>query len=301
MATYQPNNETYVRPTPGKAHVILLGGQSNASGWALRDILAANIPAEQMARYDNGFENVLIAYNCDKNVSEEFVPVKMGQGLKDECGTVRFGPEIGIAEHLTRTYPNEVFYIIKSSTSSSGLADVNGVFPNWLDGGTVLDEFKSTVRSALERMEASGLEPEIFAMAWMQGETDSLVLDTAKAYAGREAELLGHLYESFGSYMAPGGMAFLDAGIYEVPHFTYSAYLNRSKREFVQASINHYFLDTNGHGLDTIHEATQLADPSVIDMNHYDTDDMLKLGNLFGEAISLVLTNAEQSANRFPN
>ena len=295
MLTYQGmNNNEYTRLTPGKAHVILMGGQSNASGWSLRDYLAARIPAEQIAVYDNGFENVLIEYNCDSNVSDAFVPVKMGQGLNDGIGTVRFGPEIGIAEYLTHNYPDEVFYIIKSSRSSSGLADVNGVFPNWLDGGTVLDDFKSAVNTALERMKAAGLDPEIFAMVWMQGETDAATLDAAKNYANREAELLGRIYESFGSYMAPGGMAFLDAAIYEAPQFVHASDLNRSKYEFAQASKNHYFVDIRDHGLDTIHEATCLNTPEAIDTNHFDSDDMLTLGRLFGETLGQVLANAEK-------
>lgn len=295
MITYQGKNaDTYVKLTEGKAHVILLSGQSNASGWSLRNFLAEKISAEEMARYDSGFENVLIDYNCDSNISDAFVPVKMGQGLNDGIGSVRFGPEIGIAEYLTANYPNEVFYIIKSSRSSSGLADVNGTFPNWLDGGTVLDDFSAHVQASLDRMKAAGLDPEIFAMVWMQGETDAATLTAAKNYANREAELLGKLYERFGAYMAEGGMAFLDAAIYEAPHFVHSDELNRSKRDFAQASVNHYFLDTNEQGLDTVHEATLLNAPEVIDTNHYDSDDMIKLGRLFGETLGQVLTNAAQ-------
>ena len=45
-----------------KATVILLGGQSNASGCSLDAYLQKNVSAEKYAEYQNGYDNVYINY-----------------------------------------------------------------------------------------------------------------------------------------------------------------------------------------------------------------------------------------------
>ena len=300
---------SYTQLTEGKAHVILLGGQSNASGISLKTLLENHYDDEQLARFQAGYSNVLIDYFVDSgsNVSNGFVPVKLGQGNNANA----FGPEVGLADYLSRTYPGEKFYIIKATGSGSSLfgdwAEEGSTYPNWDAGspdygkpistGQTYKNFINHVSASLTRMKNAGLEPEIFAMMWMQGETDSWFMDKTTAYASSEAALLARINAEFGDYMAEGGMAFLDAAIYDGPQspWTYATMMNYSKQAHASTSDNYYFLDTNALGLDPCDEISSLSD--TIDIAHYDSDDMIQLGELFGKGIEQILKNAGYPAN----
>ena len=291
----------YTKLSEGKAHVILLGGQSNATGISLGSLLSNHYSEEQVARFYEGYENVLIDYSADNNTSSRFVPVKMGQG-----NTVNsFGPELGLADYLSRTYPGETFYIIKATSSGSSL------FGDWgLVGNTHLDpygtptnsgasytKFINYVTASLNRLEQMELEPEIFAMLWMQGETDSWYMDKTLAYTNNEIGLLERINTAFGDYMAEGGMAFLDAAIYEGPAWVYAPIINNRKIALANTSQNYYYLDTNARGIDPRDEHSAASTAGEVDIAHYDSDDMIELGELFGEGIAQVLTNAGYAAN----
>ena len=297
----------YTQLSEGKAHVILLGGQSNATGISLGSLLGNHYSEEQVNRFYAGYDNILIDYSADSNASRGFVPVKMGQGNTKD---VSFGPELGLADYLSRTYPGETFYIIKATNSGSSLfgnwgevgdthIDPNG---NPAASGTSYTHFINHVTTSLGRLEQMGLEPEIFAMLWMQGETDSWYLDKSEAYAENEAALINRISTQFTDYLAEGGMAFLDAAIYEgstwaSAPWTYATIVNNGKLALAAASQNHYFLDTNGRGIDPRDEHSAASAEGEVDIAHYDSNDMIELGELFGEGISQVLINAGYVAN----
>ena len=94
------------------ANIILLNGQSNASGCAILDYLYKNSTNQEIEKYKNGYSNVFINYfneNGNTSSNGEFVKVKGGQGANLNM----FGPELGIADYLAKNYPNEIFFIIK--------------------------------------------------------------------------------------------------------------------------------------------------------------------------------------------
>jgi hypothetical protein len=97
--------------------VILLGGQSNASGCSRDDYLQKNVSEEKYAEYKNGFDNVYINYLSGINVSGGFVKCATLQGELDGC----FGPELGIADKLNEMYPDETFFIIKCAWGGTNL------------------------------------------------------------------------------------------------------------------------------------------------------------------------------------
>ena len=89
-----------------RVKVILLLGQSNATGCGISSYLERNLGAEEYARYEGGFPSVLINYCLDDhNTSSEgeFVRVDMTCGATDGF----FGPEVGIAEVLSQAYEGE--------------------------------------------------------------------------------------------------------------------------------------------------------------------------------------------------
>ena len=100
-----------------KAVVILLGGQSNASGCSLDEYLERNVSAEKYAEYRNGYDNVYINYLSGLHTSGEFVKCATLQG-EIEGG---FGPELGLAEKLSETYPDTTFFIIKFAWGGTDL------------------------------------------------------------------------------------------------------------------------------------------------------------------------------------
>ncbi len=275
----------YTRLTEGKAHVIVLTGQSNAAGQSLSGLLKDHISAEDLAMYEKGFDNILIDVHADNaNVAQcvqtkGFVPVKLGQGSTAE----RFGIEVGLAAYLTKTYPGETFYIIKSGFSASGLAK------HWQDGQFSHSVFIGNMEKSLKRLTDMGLEPEIFAFLWMQGETDACSMEDTVQYADLQDNLIARMSERYADYIAPGGFAFIDAAISEKASWPYAAIVNLYKQKCDALSQNRYFLDTNTPDIDCRDENNDLA--------HYDSDDMLELGTLFGEAVGQVIENAKKAAS----
>ena len=94
-----------------KVKVILLLGQSNASGASINAYLEKAVGKEQYARYEAGFDSVQINYCVDdRNATSvgSFVKVDMTCGAND----VFFGPEVGMAEVLSEAYPDETVFKI---------------------------------------------------------------------------------------------------------------------------------------------------------------------------------------------
>ena len=97
--------------------VILLAGQSNASGCSLDEYLRLNVSEEKYSEYERGYDNVYINYLSGNNMSEEFVKCSTLQGELEGA----FGPELGLAEKLSAMYPDEDFVIIKCAWGGTNL------------------------------------------------------------------------------------------------------------------------------------------------------------------------------------
>ena len=288
-----PLAQNNTKLTQDKAHVILLMGQSNATGISMNSKLSSDL----QTKYSAGFPNIQIAYYADNNISGEFVPVKLGQGHTTEG----FGPEVGLADYLNTNYPGEKFYIIKSTASGTNL------YANWRADDTAIGStYKSMVNNvaaALKVLDEQGLDPEIFAFCWMQGESDANVnVATARAYMTNLDNMYTRLKARFTAYQAPNGMALIDAGIFDGSgsatqgknYWDMATMINGLKATYASANQNVYYLDTNARDIDVRDEASVAAESggTTIDYSHYDADDMLELGKFFGEAVEDVIDNA---------
>ena len=95
-----------------KVKVILLMGQSNATGVGRLKYLKENITPEQYAKYESGFDSVLINYCVDNHTNcsnGEFVNVDLGCSVwPDEV----FGPEVGMAEKFSEAWGDEKVIIL---------------------------------------------------------------------------------------------------------------------------------------------------------------------------------------------
>ena len=262
-----------------KAKVVILAGQSNASGCSLNEYLQRNVTPEKYAEYQNGYDNVYINYySSGNNVSNGFVKTSVNQGENENC----FGPEVGLAEKLSQTYPDQLFFIIKFAWGGTNL------FSQWLspsgDGktGNLYRNFVRYVKKSMRYLSSKGYDVSIEGMCWMQGESDSFSTDNAIGYETHLKNLIKDVRRDFSRYAAKDGIGFVDACIADNPvYWVYCDEVNASKRAVAASSDRIALIDTNAWGL-----ACDKEPEGAPDMPHYDSLSQIKLGNLFAEEVS---------------
>jgi hypothetical protein len=258
-----------------KATVILLGGQSNASGCTYDEYLQKNVSAEKYAEYQGGYDNVYINYISGLKASEGFVKCATLQGELDGA----FGPELGLAEKLHELYPDRTFFIIKCAWGGTNL------FEQWLSPssngktGDLYRKFTDFVNANLEYLESKNYDIEVEAMCWMQGESDSFSVENGTDYAEHLTNFISDIRRNFHRYAADDGIAFIDAYIADNPvYWVYCDLVNASKAAVAAASPMNALIDTISHGLSCSEEPAETPD-----LAHYDSMSEIKLGHLFAE------------------
>lgn len=271
-------------PSENTAKVILIGGQSNATGATRSSFLENNVSYEEYLEYLRGYSNVKILFSSGtvnsgavsiSNSSDQFVDVVIGQGVSKSS----FGPELGLAAYLSENYPDETFYIIKYAIGATGLS-VHW-HPTNESRNKCLVGFKETVDLGLDLLKEQGLDPQIVAFLWMQGESDATTFKAAYDYYDLQKALVENIREEYAEYSAPRGIAFIDAAVSESGMWQSAFLLNQSKQRYSMDSAINFYIDTNASGLDTMQENN---DPA-----HYDSTSMILLGELFGAEVSKVL------------
>ena len=265
------------------AKVIILSGQSNATGASRVDLLKNNLSAEEYARYAEGFENIKIMYVngatssgsiAYTTISDGFVNVKVGQG--HTLSGNNFGPELGLAAYLTETYPDETFYIIKYAIGGAGLHAHFNPLDN--SRNVCLNKLMDTIYEGLFELEDMGLEPKIVSFLWMQGESDASTFYNANSYYEHQKALVELIRDEYADYASVRGIAFIDAAISNSGFWASWFFLNDLKYHYSKETYLNHYIDTNAHGLSVFEENNDLA--------HYDSLSMLLLGRLFGEKVS---------------
>lgn len=261
------------------AKVILLAGQSNAAGCSLDAYLEKNVSSEQYAEYIGGYDNVYINYFASgNNVSNGFVKAATRQGET----TAYFGPEVGLAEKLHETHPDELFFIIKFTWSGTDL------FKQWLspssDGKTGY-LYHNLIRFAEKSMDyliSKGYEPEIEGLCWMQGESDSFSVEHATDYESNLRNFIADVRKDLSKYASSDGIGFVDACIAANPvYWVYCDLVNASKTAVAADSEMNVLIDTNAYGL-----VCNKEPEGGPDMAHYDSMSQILLGHLFGEQVA---------------
>ena len=265
--------------------VLILAGQSNAGGHTFLSFLpdaAGKISPSRVSEMALGYNNIRIMYSVNPystapHRSEDFVPVKLGQGRSDQC----LGPEAGLAEYLNKTYPGEEFYIIKCASGGTRL------FSSWNPEKSgqpknLYDDMLSFTSTALNKLTSDGSTAEIVAFLWMQGESDTNKDLTYYSPDFSEYNILfGKLLDGFSlrfkDYLPSSGMAVIQAGISS--HWNNHASMNRAKKEFCSTLPRGIYFDT--------YDLT--FDLDNTDYGHFDAAAMVLLGNRFGEAVSQVI------------
>ena len=268
-----------------RARVIILIGQSNATGCSLTSYLQECVGEEQYAAYEAGYDSVRINFCLDDHKYTSggaFVKTD----LSCAAGDGYFGPEVGMAEVLAGAYPDETVFILKYSMSGYSLHH------HWLcagERGSIYEACMAFVKTYLQALTHAGYDARVGAVCWMQGESDTTDFKASK-YLANQTAFAAYLRQDLAAYAEEGGIYFIDAGISNSPYCepAYPA-INEAKAAFAsQSELNLYF-STIDAGY-TVHKEPE-GDP---DWGHYDAESELALGRRFGE---LVVQSYEQRTN----
>lgn len=267
-----------------RAKVILLLGQSNATGCSITEYLKDNVTESEYRKYEEGFPSVQINYCLDDHNATsggEFVKVDLTCG----AGNGFFGPEVGMAEVLSEAYPDETVFILKYTMSGYSLHH------HWLcagERGSIYNAFLTFAQTYMDLLAEKNYDARIGAVCWMQGESDTTDFK-ASHYLENQTAFASYLREDLEKYAEDQGIYFIDAGISNSPYCE-PAYpeINSAKENFAKQSELNLYFSTIGLGFTVDREPA--GDP---DWGHYDSLSELALGRTFGEYI--VRAYSEQS------
>ena len=271
LSEFRFDNDSLPDGNGNKIKVIILSGQSNATGCSWPEYLSSD---PDYATYCAGYDNVLINYVTENsNMSNGFVPVSLGQGFAGVC----FGPEVGMAAEWSCENPTETILIIKYAYGGANLFK----HFNSVTNGPMYSSLVSFVSTNLDYLVSKGYEPEVIGFCWMQGESDSFER-TVVHYQKHEKRLFCNIRSRFAAWASADGIRIVDAGISEY----WPCYLltNGIKQKVASDLENVVFIDTIKAGLTTEHEPY-----GNVDKAHYDASSEILLGKLFVQALSSVL------------
>ena len=243
--------------------VIILAGQSNATGSCLAEDLREYVSPEDFELFTNGFENQKIIWYLDWSklgylpVSSKLTNVKFGQGFSD----FSFGPEIGISYKMNKEHKKVV--IIKFTSPGAGITTfVNTKGLNYF--------FEFFIFESMKELNDIGYFPKIKCLCWMQGETDSSEKFDALMYEKREKLLISDIRKKFGN-----DIVFIDARVTDwtlVKPNCFQDIVNNAKMNISELKNNNYIIKSNGL-------------KKSYDRMHYDAYSQFELGKCFGEMI----------------
>ena len=259
-----------------RVKVILLLGQSNATGCSLTSYLQQSVTPEEYAEFTQGYDSVVIHFSMDdKKYSSDgaFLPVDLNCGAGAGC----FGPEVGMAQMLSQAYPDELVLILKFTMSGYSLHH------HWLcagQRGSIYEAFLAFAQSSMQYLVSKNYDARIGAICWMQGESDTTDYKASR-YFDNQVAFVSYLRQDLHAWAEDGGIFFIDAGISNSPYCepAYPA-INEAKVRFAELSPLNLYFSTIDAGFTTLYEPVE--DP---DLGHYDALWELELGRMFGRLI----------------
>lgn len=277
MNTEYPSDSTLPAGEGKQVKVILLLGQSNATGCSLTSYLKQHVGDAQYDVYEQGYESVRINFCLDDHAYSSggaFVKTDLNCGAGQGC----FGPELGMAEVLSAAFPDEQIFILKYSMSGYSLHH------HWLcegERGSIYHACMSFVTTHMQALSEAGYDARIGAICWMQGESDTTDYKAGR-YLDNQRAFVSYLREDLAEYAEDGGIYMIDAGISNSPYCepAYPA-INEAKVKFSEESELNMYFSTIDAGY-TVHKEPE-GDP---DWGHYDAESELALGRSFGRLVA---------------
>lgn len=259
----------------GKANIILITGQSNASGNSPCEFLESKTP-DVYTMYKNGNEKILTNYYVhSSNHIDYFEPTRFGMADAKNY----FGPEIGIADVFNNV--DETTYIIKFAIGGSTLDN------EWLDTngnrGRYYNDSINWFKEKLEYLKSNGVEPNIVGQFWMQGEGDSHSGLEIK-YESNERNLIKYYREDLKDYYNDHFL-FVDAYISTKTSWPLPNEVNKGKQNIADSDPYVYCIKTNGEDESALDLNLKSQSNEGNDWAHYDSISQLKLGQRVGQII----------------
>ena len=282
-----------------KANIVVLAGQSNAVGVGHSKYLAEHFGEDKYHEYKDGYSAVKISFYSHNYKSGGFVPVTLGLAEK---GRDTFGPEVGIAEYFTEKHPGEELFIVKCafggmsmfqdflSPSGGETYDPEAYADQYEDivkeffagkpirAGWCYNELVRIMHESIDHLSSEGYEPKIKGFCWMQGESDAGAEWCLTPYIKHYDAMISDFNAEFASWLED--CIYVDAGISE--SWLFYKEMNRMKEDYAAASPNRRYIDTIAQGIITAKEPH-----GNVDIYHYDSDCVIKLGRLFAENAGL--------------
>ena len=270
-----PKDEYKHLLTKGKANIILIIGQSNASGNSPSEFLENKEP-DIYSKYKVGNEKVLTNYYVHvSNYINYFEPTRFGMADAKNY----FGPEIGIADVFNNV--DETTYIIKYAIGGSTLDN------EWLDTngnrGRYYNDSINWFKEKLEYLKSNGVEPNIVGQFWMQGEGDSHSGLEIK-YESNERNLIEYYREDLKDYYQDHYL-FVDAYISTKTTWPSPDKVNEGKQKVADSDPYVYCIKTNGEDDTALDLNLKKSSGEGDDAAHYDSISQLKLGQEVGRII----------------
>ena len=130
----------------------------------------------------------------------------------------------------------------------------------------------------------SGLDPEVVAICWLQGESEANMGEKfVSTYKARQTKLIENFRRDYAQFAPSNGIAFVDATIADTVYpgskkHVWAEYekINAAKNEIAVADDRTFIIDVN---------ANDIVCTGEPDYYHYNPASMIKLGNLMGEAV----------------
>ncbi len=262
-------NITYDFSSDGEPiDVVILAGQSNATGCALCEDLREYVTPKDFELLTNGFANQKIIWfndgsDFDMDSSRGcFSNVQLGQSIVKEY----FGPEIGISYVFNQA--GKKLIIVKYTSPGSFITRFVSVSN---DSSVVLNQtLEEFLIQSLQELVNEGYSPAIKAFCWMQGEADSSWRNTAERYLNLEKGLITDVRRKFGK-----DIVFIDAKITDwnlVTPFCFQNIVNEAKIN-LSDGVQNYMINSDN------------LSKKEDDLAHYDSRSQFELGKRFGEMI----------------
>lgn len=231
--------------------VILLGGQSNMTGFGVSENSLSTTPFNYQAPQPN------VQYYHDA----------LGLTTLRPGGGNAFGPELSFGKTLAEGLSGDSFGLIKYARSGSSLSG------NWKPtSGSDYVAFNATVTAGLNALALAGHTYEVTGMLWTQGENDAKNGRTAAQY---EADLNGFIADIRGKYGTdlPFFISRLSSGQTEIDDVNPGglAQIRTAQHNVAVGDANAYLIDTDSFGLKN-------------DSLHFNTSGQISLGEAFGQA-----------------
>ena len=275
------------------SRIIVMAGQSNGAGVGHYQYLENSLDEAKIAEINNGYDNVLIyGYSHGDYFTDGFRKVNATRQTATAATPGTFGFEVGLADRLSKAFPDETTYILKYAHGGTSLnydwasptmkENISNIFPLPADypyeRGWLYSGLEESLRTAIDYIsETTNTIPMVEAFMWMQGEADADLESTLDIYEESFNMLVNDFKATFEDNISYK-FAVYDAAISETSLWAYPKQMNAIKKQRAEQH-NDVYIETNTR-LTTCFEPLG----TYTDKAHYDAACYIDLGHMFADA-----------------